>query len=76
MLLTELLTMRMRSFTSMVHGSKANNFEADFVMVGTNVLRVDRGKPPLGSVPWFQGFPNGWGSSGHLALLQEKQVII
>ncbi|CAL1132645.1 unnamed protein product [Cladocopium goreaui] len=28
----------------------ANNFEADFVMVGTNVLRVDRGKPPVGSV--------------------------
>ena len=30
---------------------EANNFEADFVMVGTNVLRVDRGKPPVGSVP-------------------------
>lgn len=28
----------------------ADNFEADFVMVGTNVLRVDRGKPPVGSV--------------------------
>jgi len=28
----------------------ATNFEADFVMVGTNVLRVDKGKPPLGSV--------------------------
>ena len=21
-------------------------------MVGTNVLRVEKGKPPLGSVPW------------------------
>jgi len=28
----------------------ANNFEADFVVVGTNALRVDRGKPILGSV--------------------------
>ncbi|CAE7716422.1 unnamed protein product [Symbiodinium necroappetens] len=30
--------------------AQANNFEADFVMVGTNVLRVEKGKPPLGSV--------------------------
>jgi len=28
----------------------ANNFEADFVMVGTNALRVEKGKSPLGSV--------------------------
>jgi len=24
--------------------------EADFVLVGTNAMRVDRGKPPLGSI--------------------------
>merc|ERR1712232_393820 len=28
----------------------ANNFGADFVVVGTNALRVERGKPILGSV--------------------------
>lgn len=46
----QLVPKQMRETTSMAVCRYADEVDADFIIVGTNTMRVDRGKPFLGSV--------------------------